>query len=163
MNADCRRARESLAAGEQAEPGHLERCPGCASFARDLERLRVAAAGLPRSPHPAGPRRRARPASRGPRALLALATAASIALAAGLVLRDRALTVPPSSGRDARVPAAGVEERLDLLATLAEARQVYSPSRSAQWLSTEIDPLANLQAAALLIEQKPTNSNSRRK
>ncbi len=171
MKRECRELRESLAAGERVTLEHVGRCAECAAFARDLEWLRSEAAALPRPPVPEGPRRRRVGAGLGGRrSLVALASALSLALAVGLALRDRG-GAPPARALDAGVKRASDEPRLDLLGSLDEAVRVYAPAtggstgrlalpRSEQ--SHEIDPLASLRPAALLIEDETTKPRRER-
>lgn len=170
MKRECRELRERLAAGENVTRDHLGRCAVCAAFARDLEWLRSEAASLPRPPYPEGPRRRVGSSPVARRALVALASALSLALALGLTLRDRR-DAPPARVLDASVRVGGDEPRLDLLGSLSEAERVYTPaatSRGEGWLALPatdgsrfgrggqsnevIDPLASLGPATLLIE-----------
>jgi len=175
---DCRGIQESIAAGEELPASavpHLERCAACAALARDVEQLRAAARGLPRPPWPAREVALRALARRGGRGALVLARAqlgpllaavALLLLLVGLVLRF----APRGPSRPEPVQADAAS--IDLFALIDRAQQVWTPAGASKgelaWLKlelpspksasvSEIDPLAGLRPAALLISADERN------
>jgi hypothetical protein len=168
----CAEVKEAVAAGEPIPEldAHLDACDACRAFAEDVRELRALARALPRPERPLA----SQPAVAGTplRRWLPLALAAVVVVALGW-----ALLAGKGPGAGNPQPPTPAAERLDLLACLDEAAEVWEGEEDwsvQEWLGLPGEPqplfaeqqlLRRLHRSSLLdavLDGSNGNKNNRR-